>query len=74
MPFNFDKEYYITRSFQIILVEDPLLDWPMMGAFVVPNKPIQVEIIFYQKIIRIHFNHKEKYQEAEHPSLFHGNT
>jgi len=30
-----------THLYKIILVEDPKMDMPMMGAFVVPNKPIQ---------------------------------
>eukprot|EP00088_Acartia_fossae_P055333 TRINITY_DN641_c0_g1_i3.p1 TRINITY_DN641_c0_g1~~TRINITY_DN641_c0_g1_i3.p1 ORF type:complete len:441 (-),score=100.24 TRINITY_DN641_c0_g1_i3:69-1391(-) len=30
-----------THLFKIILVEDPSLERPMLGAFVVPNKPIQ---------------------------------
>jgi hypothetical protein len=27
---------------QIVLVEDPLLDKPLLGAFIVPNAPVQV--------------------------------
>lgn len=53
-----------THLYKIILVEDPLLDWPMIGAFVVPNKPIQnvnlddfeVEIEEIEKQVGVRFH------------------
>jgi hypothetical protein len=43
--------YYITIIYlQIVLVEDPLLDRPLLGAFIVPNAPVQVNCTIGSKL------------------------
>ena len=32
-----------THLYKIILVEDPKLEKPMLAAFVIPNRPVQVD-------------------------------